>query len=1246
VGRDVVGWVVAIVLLASWGMPFGAEAAVDPPSPQGTFVDSILWSVRSPSDALDDMANGSLDLYTSASFSADELAMARTDPNLRTVEAYGQVNDLFVNPVPVANTSLLNPFAIREVRNALNHLIDRDYINSEIYAGYGLPQVTPWPLESPETARDPFFYADVMAANWYDPARAEEMISQALLDAGATFDDVWTWQGNPIVVKLIQRLEDERFDIAAYVGAQLESVGLTVDLTPMLGSQAIPLVYGGDPTTGEWTLYTEGWAYSWPLAWPDDLIGIFHTDLGFEPIWEFYDASPELTDVASQLLNQEYADVEERRSLMERAVPLALDESVRVWLISGATFVHADRVTALVTDSEAGLLNAWPARTARFDSPGGTLRIGQVIQVVSPFQPWRGFGFATDRSIGATFNDPGLAIHPHTGEYLPVRSEFEVETAGRTDSLEVPADAIVYNPTSLAWESVAPGTRSRSRVTLHYTFGEWHHGVPVTMNDVLYHVSLIARRQAGDIAALDPRALGPEDAVVASQFRGLRVVDGDTLEIWTDAWHVDPSFIAAAADVWPKTPWEVGELAMATTLHDNTRVDEFTARNQGRTPIDLASGATLGFMDREISDGNVTTAGAGVTRPPGFSSLIGQAEAEERWAAIQSWRTTEGHFYPSNGPFALDSIDLGSREVLLSAFAAYPFPADRWDYILGPPVPTLTIDSIPPVVRGEAVQINLTTELDGIPYDDATVRYRIVFSETGLIVLEGQPSFQGAGRWSIDLNASFTAGLEPGVYVVEGAAVGNQASRTVFAFQFFRATDDAVAPTSTIDPKPEPWLRQGSVVLAVTATDDTNPVIAVFLVVAYSQDGTGWTDPELVDIDDTSPFSFTYPPDRGEGWYRFWTLATDSELNTESLDSKPATGDAQIGFDSVGPESSLASSAPHWNAETPIALTVTGEDATSGVRRVDLYTSHSDDGVAWSPPALTATDDAPPFTFSFLPTEGDGRYRLWSVATDVAGNTEAMTPADAELEFGFDEVPPVTTLAPLSSYWQAAPAIALSVSVEGAGGDISRVRLFESFSADGSDWSTPGEVAVDSAAPFGFSYTPSRGDGRYRLWTLATDVAGNEESLDAKPVEGDIEFGRDTVAPRVASSAPTDGASAVATSGAQIRIVFSEGVDHEKAETAFSITPSVTGTFSWEGNTLIFTPTGDLASGTTYTVRIGTTASDPAGNSLAAEYTATFSTEPTSLLPRFFGELPGIALLVVIIAAIAGVAIWKVRKKR
>jgi len=78
-------------------------------------------------------------------------------------------------------------------------------------------------------------------------------------------------------------------------------------------------------------------------------------------------------------------------------------------------------------------------------------------------------------------------------------------------------------------------------------------------------------------------------------------------------------------------------------------------------------------------------------------------------------------------------------------------------------------------------------------------------------------------------------------------------------------------------------------------------------------------------------------------------------------------------------------------------------------------------------------------------------------------------------------------------------------------------------------------------------------------------------------------------------------------------VTFSEAMDKTSVQKAFSISPSVPGSFSWSDNTLIFTPSSDLAYGTTYSVTIGTGSMDLASNHLQLPYNWQFST-PTSIV--------------------------------
>ena len=100
--------------------------------------------------------------------------------------------------------------------------------------------------------------------------------------------------------------------------------------------------------------------------------------------------------------------------------------------------------------------------------------------------------------------------------------------------------------------------------------------------------------------------------------------------------------------------------------------------------------------------------------------------------------------------------------------------------------------------------------------------------------------------------------------------------------------------------------------------------------------------------------------------------------------------------------------------------------------------------------------------------------------------------------------------------------------------------------------------------------------------------------------------GPDVTAPTVTSTSPANGATGVAIA-ANVWVTFSEPMNQATAQAAFALSPSVEGTFSWSGNTMTFDPTG-LTKGTVYTATVNTTATDVAGNALAAEVSWLFTT--------------------------------------
>ncbi len=98
--------------------------------------------------------------------------------------------------------------------------------------------------------------------------------------------------------------------------------------------------------------------------------------------------------------------------------------------------------------------------------------------------------------------------------------------------------------------------------------------------------------------------------------------------------------------------------------------------------------------------------------------------------------------------------------------------------------------------------------------------------------------------------------------------------------------------------------------------------------------------------------------------------------------------------------------------------------------------------------------------------------------------------------------------------------------------------------------------------------------------------------------------------PSVTGYAPTNPSDSVWATGS-IKFSFSQAMAQQAAESAFSISPSVDGNFTWEdnGKTMIFTPSTAFSYTTKYTASIDTNALSILNSSLDSAYTFSFNSK-------------------------------------
>jgi hypothetical protein len=257
--------------------------------------------------------------------------------------------------------------------------------------------------------------------------------------------------------------------------------------------------------------------------------------------------------------------------------------------------------------------------------------------------------------------------------------------------------------------------------------------------------------------------------------------------------------------------------------------------------------------------------------------------------------------------------------------------------------------------------------------------------------------------------------------------------------------------------------------------------------------------------------SFSFTAGEGDGLYAFYSVATDRAGNAEAAHGNP---DSTTLVDTASPASGAAS--PAYSAGTTFTVGYTAGDpgsSASGLAEVDVFVKGPADGAFHLARAFTGAGAG---SFSFTAAEGDGAYAFYSVATDRAGNAEAV-PA------GPDSTTLVDTASPASGAASPAYSAGTTFTVGYTAGDpgssasgLAEVDVFVKGPADGTFRLAHAFTGAVSASG-SFSFTAAEGDGPYAFYSIAKDKAGNAE---ATPSPAEATTTVDTAPPTSTVTAP------------------------------------------------------------------------------------------------------------------------------
>lgn len=785
---------------------------------RGGWLDEIDVSVVAGDSAISQLQAGTIDFF---SFNlASDAFPAIQDAGLSSTQSLGGYYGISLNPAVFTDTTVLNPFSNRKIREALNWLIDRNYVNQEIFAGGSLPKLLPITTQLVEYTNLIATARALESKYAFNVEKAKEVIDAEMPGMGATLgsDGKWEFNGAPVTLIFIIRSDGDgtRQPIGDYVSNQLESVGFTVDRQYKTSSEAFPIWQGTSAVDGQWSMYTAGYGVSGLGSLRDESGNIqqsyLNTSIQASEPFISNVSDPEFQKLGDDLAQGNYDSKEERDTMMARALELSLEDSLFVWVIDQQTYAPYNNNVQVTFDLATGpeSTNVGPYNLRFVGEEGGTMKVGTNDLFTQPWNTIGGSNWIWDANVmrATTMGTSniggggGLMADPYTGlaypqriesaeltykEGLPITQNLDWLTVKTEPQIDVPGDAWVdWDATEqrfiTAAEKFPDGLTANVKSVVVYPADlydtiKWHDGSPISAGDFVMNM----------IQGFDPGkpespiydeslAISIDAGLVA--FKGYRITSTDplTIESYTDAYLSDAEL--NIAPLWPQSAfgltgensWQVlaisnlaeaaGELAYTQDKADNAEIEN-TSWIGGPSLEILAK-----YLDQAAGESYIPYA-------PTLGEYITKEEADLRYANFKAWYEEHGHFWVGTGPYYLDQVFTTEKSLVLKNNTDFVDLADRWAEFSEPKRATTVLDGPGQVTAGAEAVFDVTVSFNNEPYaqaDIARVKY-ILYDATGAVVTVGDATAVADGQYQVTLSAEDTAKLPTGSARLEVAVV-------------------------------------------------------------------------------------------------------------------------------------------------------------------------------------------------------------------------------------------------------------------------------------------------------------------------------------------------------------------------------------------------------------------------------------------------------------------------------------------
>jgi len=760
----------------------------------GPYADKVIYDVRMDQTiAIKDTAEGNTDVFFTGIDGKTFQGIQQADLNRLSVYAVPSGSwSLLLNPIPNKppytfqhkdGRTIFNPLAIREVRYAINWLIDRKKIVDEILLGAGEPMITAQTPGQPGTYR-----FNLVPAKLGMTARGNEKKAIADIDAAmkeaanlpenkgklVKSGQFWTYNGQPVTIRFIIRVDDPtgRLLEGRYIAEQLEKAGLKVEQLEYDRSKAGQLAYGSDPADWEWSMYTEGWGAGATRAWWDVTISQMYSPYyGYMPggqtagFWNYQ--NDEIDRIAQKNINGWFLTSDEYWNDNMKVQEMALKEAVRIYVCSQVQYYVAnkDRFNARMLYGLGDGLNNWSIRSAdvKPDANGQkTLRVTQYSARGSLFMSsWDpvgvdGFSDVYSAAIVEACTDPSTFESPNAAKDTPLRVKYDlknVETkvaAGKEGEppvglIDVDKSALIFNSKTKKWETgveykdMGDGTfdyvknnaiKSYSKLSnIQYIYGKWHSGQPITVADIMYATAFAyewANKDGDDDKYYDEAYAAQYQSSLPISKGTVLNKDGSFTTYFDFNWPMDKDRVAATGAVSPKAGNPGRQTLVSWEIYEALAKLVAEGSKSG-TQYTFAYDPSITEVDvinpQCVADikAKLEEFVAAKYVPDSIKQWVTPTQAIARYNAAIKFIDTYGNAYISNGPFFISKVDYNANYIELSAFRDYPYRADYFPTLFRTTITRIDEVKVPVTVQRTA-DAKIDVVVSEVTYPDDTAK--------------------------------------------------------------------------------------------------------------------------------------------------------------------------------------------------------------------------------------------------------------------------------------------------------------------------------------------------------------------------------------------------------------------------------------------------------------------------------------------------------------------------------------------